>query len=298
MDSATVIKYVVLLFILGGLIAGGYFVVIAIKKKMSDGGSDNNTPAPNPTPGSTDKCGWTAWTDCNKPCGGGTQTRQATKETCEKELETRACNTQACIVDQDCQVTWSDWSACSQACGDGVQIKTATIVKDQQGSGTACPILVQKRDCNQGACPTDCKIGAWSEWSKCSTKCGGGTRERTRTVGSTKPECGPDKVSTRDIDVCNTQACPQKVDCELSPWSDWDKCDAKCTQTRKRTILRQASNGGKACPSTKKLSETRACFTGSCPCHPTKTQSYDAKKKKCTCKMKTASTRYTYCKDK
>ena len=56
-----------------------------------------------------------------------------------------------------------------------------------------------------------------------------------------------------------------KKDCQVNTWDNWDACSKTCgggTQTRKRSVKTDASNGGKACPP---LSETRACNTQACP---------------------------------
>ena len=55
-----------------------------------------------------------------------------------------------------------------------------------------------------------------------------------------------------------------KVDCVVSEWSEWSECTKVCnggTQTRTRTVITPASNGG-TCP---ELSETRACNEQPCP---------------------------------
>ena len=56
------------------------------------------------------------------------------------------------------------------------------------------------------------------------------------------------------------------VDCQVSDWSQWNTCSATCgggTQSRTRTIIKDAKNGGKVCPVD--LSENRVCNTQSCP---------------------------------
>lgn len=52
-------------------------------------------------------------------------------------------------------------------------------------------------------------------------------------------------------------------DCAVGGWSDWDACSEVCdgTQSRSRSIVSEAVNGGAACPT---LVETRTCNTG-CP---------------------------------
>ncbi|GAV05651.1 hypothetical protein RvY_15750 [Ramazzottius varieornatus] len=53
-------------------------------------------------------------------------------------------------------------------------------------------------------------------------------------------------------------------DCEVTPWSDWSQCSSACgvgKMSRRRTVLQESSNGGKACPA---LLQTRACFNNQC----------------------------------
>jgi len=104
---------------------------------------------------------WSTWGACDKPCGGGSQTRTRTVITqsqnggkaCPVELsETQSCNTQGCPV--DCVVSdWSTWGACDQPCGGGMQSRTQTITRQAENGGKACPdFLFQGRYCNTQAC--------------------------------------------------------------------------------------------------------------------------------------------------
>ena len=55
------------------------------------------------------------------------------------------------------------------------------------------------------------------------------------------------------------------VDCEVSAWGQWGTCSETCgggTQTRTRTVVLAAKNGGEACP---ELEETQACNEDPCP---------------------------------
>jgi len=49
---------------------------------------------------------------------------------------------------------------------------------------------------------------------------------------------------------------PAPVDCQVSAWSDWSPC-LNCMQTRTRTIVTPAANGGAACPA--ELKESQKC---------------------------------------
>lgn len=53
---------------------------------------------------------------------------------------------------------------------------------------------------------------------------------------------------------------PLPVDCVVSEWSEWSEC-IEGSQTRTRTVITPASNGGVACPS---LIETQECIVVQC----------------------------------
>jgi len=169
----------------------------------------------------------------------------------------------------DCTV--GDWylkSACTKACGGGKETWQRNVVKPSKNGGKACPAMTETRDCNKQACPVDCKVGEWYRTATCSKICGGGKETWQRNV-QVQPANGgkacPAVTETRD---CNKQACP--VDCQVSGWSGWSACDKTCgggRQTRTRTVIRNAANGGASCPA---LSQTQACNTQACPVVPAK----------------------------
>ena len=109
----------------------------------------------------------------------------------------------------------------------------------------------------------DCKMTPWSEWDKCSKRCGVGAKKRYRSVPVAAANggraCGP----LVDTDVCNIGACP--VDCKMTSWSEWGECSKRCgggTKKRYRSVSVAAANGGSACGS---LEDTAACNTDACP---------------------------------
>jgi hypothetical protein len=189
-------------------------------------------------------CAVSAWSACDKSCGGGTQTRtvttQATNGGTACPALTQVCNQQACPV--DCVV--SGWSACDKPCGGGTQ--TRSIVTQSANGGAACPALSQV--CNQQACPVDCTV---SGWSTCSKPCGGGSQTRTVTTAAANGGVACPALSQ----VCNSQACP--VDCVVSGWSGCDKACGGGTQTR--TVTTAAANGGVACPALSQVCNQQAC---------------------------------------
>merc|ERR1719498_973551 len=106
----------------------------------------------------------------------------------------------------------------------------------------------------------DCEVSDWAT-SECSVTCGTGTQQLIRTVivqADGGAACPPLSME----EECNTDVCP--TDCELSYWSEYSDCSAKCgggTQMRSRQILQEPLNGGKQCGAT---SENRECGVESC----------------------------------
>lgn len=101
------------------------------------------------------------WGACDKPCGGGNQTRTRTVKTaptgggtaCPPLEESRACNTQACPVDATC-----DWNPCDRAC-NGKRYKHKQLAAAQNG-GRDCPTQFPDPE----SCNTDnisCSVTAW-----------------------------------------------------------------------------------------------------------------------------------------
>ena len=215
---------------------------------------------------------WSEWSTCTATCGGGVQSRSRTVikkssnggTACPTLTESRTCNSQACVV--NCQVSdWSEWGTCSKTCGGGTQSRTRTIIKPAENGGIACPIdLSENRLCNCQACPVNCEVSKWSDWSTCSKTCGGGIQTRSRTIIKQAANGGTAcPIDLSENRICNNQGCP--VNCEVSDWSDWGACSAECaggTRTRTRTIKIPAANGGTACPV---LTDTSTCNAQVCP---------------------------------
>ena len=117
--------------------------------------------------------------------------------------------------------------------------------------------------CNTQACPVDCVVGEWSDWSCCSVVCGGGSQTSTRAILTPAANGGADCPVTVQTQTCNTyaisismpladllasalcsQACP--VNCVESAWSEWSTCSAYCgggVQYANATILVEGANG-------------------------------------------------------
>ena len=55
--------------------------------------------------------------------------------------------------------------------------------------GKACADLSRTRFCNTHACPIDCDVSYWGDWSACSLTCAEGIQTRVRTI-ETYPQLG------------------------------------------------------------------------------------------------------------
>ena len=120
--------------------------------------------------------------------------------------------------------------------------------------------------CNIHACPVDCIMSDWSDWTTCTVSCGGGgTQSHSRSVVRAAEYGGavcPEVLQTRSCG--NTIAnCP--VDCIVGDWSVWELCSTSCgggVHQRTRPVTRAAQHGGLVCAATHGM---RRCNTQPCP---------------------------------
>jgi len=130
-----------------------------------------------------------------------------------------ACNTQHCPI--DCVMDdWSGWSGCSKDCGGGIMTRSRVEERSPDYGGQGCPEADDAIECNTDACDADCELMGWSDWSTCSSQCGGGVRARTKSVwpdyeargmGSCPAVDDPLRLST---EPCNEEACPESLECK------------------------------------------------------------------------------------
>ncbi|XP_030268355.1 LOW QUALITY PROTEIN: adhesion G protein-coupled receptor B1-like [Sparus aurata] len=244
--------------------------------------------------------GWGRWSVCSQECGGGVQVRsrgcQPEDGICEGTVEEgRACNPQACIgkernrsqglraivglkrdnadntnlgavatqtVDAKSD-EWSSWSSCSITCGEGWQSRTRVCATSSFTTQCTGP-LRENRPCNNTVvCPVDGAWDEWTPWSLCSSTCGRGYRDRTRTCKLPKNGGEPCRGPTRQTKFCNIAVCP--VDGSWNEWSAWSACSASCSNgTMQRTReCNGPSYGGSECHGG--WQETVNCFLKDCP---------------------------------
>lgn len=99
---------------------------------------------------------WSAWNDCSKSCGGGTQeqTRVCERATCTADAngldltKVQACNVQECPTIGNWGA-WSELAQCSATCGTGERQATRQCV-----GGSNCPGSNRKtKKCKLRNCP-------------------------------------------------------------------------------------------------------------------------------------------------
>ncbi|XP_018618993.2 A disintegrin and metalloproteinase with thrombospondin motifs 17 [Scleropages formosus] len=225
---------------------------------------------------------WThsSWEDCTVQCGGG---ERKTVVSCMKIInktmtlvndshcnlenrplpQVRQCNTHTC------QYRWvtSDWSPCSVTCGKGMQQReVACLYQLQNGSyiGTRdLYCLAPKPSIVQGCQGRHC-INVWeaSEWSKCSSDCGHGTRRRVVTCTNPQGKCDPASQPVEE------EPCEDHSHCYEWKTGDWSKCSSSCGRGLQSRVVqcmhRITGRHGSDCPGVLKPPAYRQCHQGAC----------------------------------
>ncbi|XP_039507937.1 adhesion G protein-coupled receptor B1 isoform X7 [Pimephales promelas] len=244
---------------------------------------------------------WGNWAECSSECGGGVQTRSRTCQSppeeaylCEGVLEEgRPCNSQSCIgyrqysskgkglspvkykgmqeamlVDPPSGEEWSAWSVCSATCGEGWQSRTRFCVSVSYSTQCSGPLREQRPCNNTAVCPAALIAvhGAWDEWSPwslCSSTCGRGYRDRTRSCKPPQFGGNPCDGPEKQTKFCNIAVCP--VDGVWNEWSNWSSCSSSCSNgTMQRTReCNGPSYGGLECQG--EWRQARDCFLRECP---------------------------------
>lgn len=78
--------------------------------------------------------------------------------------------------------------------------------------------LSQTKSCNNQPCdaPQDCGLADWGAWSACTASCGGGQRDRQRSIATPEKNGGkPCEGAMTELQACNEEECPDVQDCEL-----------------------------------------------------------------------------------
>eukprot|EP00916_Digyalum_oweni_P020829 GHVL01034698.1.p1 GENE.GHVL01034698.1~~GHVL01034698.1.p1 ORF type:complete len:923 (-),score=209.86 GHVL01034698.1:1791-4559(-) len=206
---------------------------------------------------------WGDWEECSSECQGGFKGRSrmihiSSKnggKACGETSQAVKCNEQPCPITECLVTNWTEWVECTKNCGGGIKTRERSLISASNIND--CPVLNEKKSCNNMPCPVDCEMGEWSSWSVCSADCyPGGIRERSRKIIKNSQFSGKKCPSPHQYDTCNEFDCP--VDCIMSSWSPWSSCsDAWGIESRFREKVTDSVGSGKQCPDT--AEETRSC---------------------------------------
>eukprot|EP00397_Hematodinium_sp_SG-2012_P001943 GEMP01001948.1.p1 GENE.GEMP01001948.1~~GEMP01001948.1.p1 ORF type:complete len:1138 (+),score=201.54 GEMP01001948.1:209-3622(+) len=207
---------------------------------------------------------WSSWGTCTAECGGGQEMRHRSIATQSGHggrpctgytKEALACNSTPCNTPEDCKLEpWSTWGSCSRTCGGGEQYRSRSIISTSVYGGNGChDFLKEVRGCGEKHCggSEDCLWNNWSTYSACSATCGGGMKQRDRSIKQAPRNGGKlcDPMVKTEIAACNTQLCAgQCVDAQWGLWGHWSTCSVSCGvayRSRSRTVSVQGNYCGK-----------------------------------------------------
>ncbi|XP_050971241.1 ADAMTS-like protein 3 [Labeo rohita] len=184
------------------------------------------------------------------------------------------------VLSQEFEWRLGEWSTCSASCGNrGTQMKKVQCLtsEGQEMPRSVCHHLSkpisQPRPCNLLDCPP-----SWvsTVWSRCSSSCGRGFRERrvscqqveasgsVRVLSSTACEGSP---RPEDREECSSHAC---VEWLTGPWG---KCTGRClgpavaTQSRTVSCKHFSNSTSKTCDPKERPSPVRNCSSEMCDVH-------------------------------
>ncbi|XP_052000366.1 adhesion G protein-coupled receptor B1-like isoform X1 [Xyrauchen texanus] len=213
---------------------------------------------------------------CNtQPCIGksrlGTRSqslRSVDSRKREVSDKTRSGQQSSQTVDPPSGEEWSAWSVCSATCGEGWQSRTRFCVSVSYSTQCSGPLREQRPCNNTAVCPAALIAvhGAWDEWSPwslCSSTCGRGYRDRTRSCKPPQFGGNPCEGPEKQTKFCNIAVCP--VDGVWNEWSSWSSCSSSCSNgTMQRTReCNGPSYGGLECQG--EWLQKQDCFLRECP---------------------------------
>eukprot|EP00927_Polykrikos_kofoidii_P076775 TRINITY_DN73801_c0_g1_i1.p1 TRINITY_DN73801_c0_g1~~TRINITY_DN73801_c0_g1_i1.p1 ORF type:complete len:1551 (+),score=187.84 TRINITY_DN73801_c0_g1_i1:478-4653(+) len=211
-------------------------------------------------------CTFSAWSDWSGAEKGGVCQRQRTIERANNECGL-PCNAQlvttknCAVIDIPTDCTWSDWEAwsvCEQLAGEQTK-RQRHVVATASAGGAACEGSASETlPCFEAVPAQSCLLSNWTMWSSCSSSCGSGTRERSRSIEREADAGGSPCVgSLKELGPCVEAACNiTVVNCVLSDWTPFTQCDVQRLRIKTRSVLVNATNGGDSCSGDLIVAET------------------------------------------
>ncbi|XP_061134978.1 A disintegrin and metalloproteinase with thrombospondin motifs 2-like isoform X1 [Syngnathus typhle] len=168
------------------------------------------------------------WSNCSKPCGGG---KRYLRYGCRRKVDSKMVHKSFCNRSnmkprdtQDCNQKpcpppiWvvGEWQNCSKPCGKtGMQVRLVSCIQPLEDNTTRSihnkycndDRPETRRSCNRHACPTQWRVGPWSQ---CSVTCGNGNQQRQAvcdTRDNTIGLCLDSKPDT--LRMCRMDPCPK-----------------------------------------------------------------------------------------
>nr|XP_042899314.1 hemicentin-1 isoform X1 [Parasteatoda tepidariorum] len=221
---------------------------------------------------------WIEWQECSVTCGVGQRLRHRMCDNPKPkyggsncsgtEMEAESCLLTKCPVDGRWSL-WSEWQPCSVSCGKGNQqrVRECNNPEPLHGGQLCFGESKEIQECYTEDCPVNGDWSAWSEWSFCSSSCGGGIRERKRACDSPYPANGGHQCigASYQIDYCNSAQCP--VNGEWGQWSTWGPCSSSCNKGQKKRFRScdnpEPAGGGRDCSGASQ--EIEVCNAHLCP---------------------------------
>jgi hemicentin len=160
---------------------------------------------------------WSTFSKCSLTCGtyGGLTLRSRSIQEqarfggplCKgSSYESRVCGKVDCII--DCAwYEWQDWTSCSLTCGPGTKLRARDLKTEQNGYGMCPGSGIDTGSCNAGPCPVDCSFNEWGEWDSCTAECGGGEKEKRRSMNPAKGGGKKCVQETKWSMPCNMDQC-------------------------------------------------------------------------------------------
>ncbi|XP_061077888.1 A disintegrin and metalloproteinase with thrombospondin motifs 17-like isoform X2 [Conger conger] len=220
------------------------------------------------------------WENCSVQCGGGdrktvvscavvaNRTLSVVNDSyCHLENrplpEVRRCHTHPCPA----QWVPGAWGTCSVTCGAGLQVRDVVCVSQlQNGSYTRTldwpcsrPKPPPTQGCEDRRCPAQWET---SEWTKCSSKCGHGTRRRSVACNSLQDMCDSTSRPTEE------EPCEDHTHCNEWQTGEWSKCSSTCGRGHQSRVVqcmhKVTGRHGNDCPIYFKPPASRRCSQGLC----------------------------------